>query len=34
VARSFDVEAADSTIELPGVMSRNKEVAPKLMTAL
>jgi manganese-dependent inorganic pyrophosphatase len=34
VARSFDVEAADSTIELPGVMSRKKEVAPKLMTAL
>jgi manganese-dependent inorganic pyrophosphatase len=34
VARSFDVEATDSTIELPGVMSRKKEVAPKLMTAL
>jgi manganese-dependent inorganic pyrophosphatase len=34
VARSFDVEPADSTIELPGVMSRKKEVAPKLMTAL
>ena len=26
--------ATDSTIELPGVMSRKKEVAPKLMTAL
>ena len=25
---------SDSTIELPGVMSRKKEVAPKLMTAL
>ncbi len=34
VARSFGVEADDSTIELPGVMSRKKEVAPKLMTAL
>ena len=34
VARSFGVEHSDSTIELPGVMSRKKEVAPKLMTAL
>ncbi len=34
VARSFNVEAADSTIELPGVMSRKKEVAPKLMATL
>ena len=34
VARSFGVEASDSTIELPGVMSRKKEVAPKLMNAL
>jgi manganese-dependent inorganic pyrophosphatase len=34
VARSFGVEASDSMIELPGVMSRKKEVAPKLMTAL
>jgi len=34
VARSFGVEASDSVIELPGVMSRKKEVAPKLMTAL
>ncbi len=32
VARSFGVEASDSTIDLPGVMSRKKEVAPKLMT--
>jgi inorganic pyrophosphatase/exopolyphosphatase len=28
------VEPDDSTIDLPGVMSRKKEVAPKLMTAL
>ncbi|HEX4010798.1 MAG TPA: putative manganese-dependent inorganic diphosphatase [Solirubrobacteraceae bacterium] len=34
VARSFGVEPSDSTIDLPGVMSRKKEVAPKLMTAL
>jgi manganese-dependent inorganic pyrophosphatase len=34
VARSFGVEQADGVIELPGVMSRKKEVAPKLMTAL
>ncbi len=34
VARSFGVDATDSTIDLPGVMSRKKEVAPKLMTAL
>ena len=34
VARSFGVDADDGTIELPGVMSRKKEVAPKLMTAL
>ena len=34
VARSFGVQADDGTINLPGVMSRKKEVAPKLMTAL
>jgi manganese-dependent inorganic pyrophosphatase len=34
VARSFGTSAKDSLIELPGVMSRKKEVAPKLMTAL
>jgi manganese-dependent inorganic pyrophosphatase len=34
VARTFGVDAADSTIDLPGVMSRKKEVAPKLMSAL
>jgi manganese-dependent inorganic pyrophosphatase len=34
VARSFGVEPNDSTIELPGVMSRKKQVAPKLMASL
>jgi manganese-dependent inorganic pyrophosphatase len=34
VARSFGTEATDSMIELPGVMSRKKQVAPKLMTSL
>jgi manganese-dependent inorganic pyrophosphatase len=34
VARSFGVEATDSMIDLPGVMSRKKQVAPKLMTSL
>jgi manganese-dependent inorganic pyrophosphatase len=34
VARSLGVEHADGLIDLPGVMSRKKEVAPKLMTAL
>ena len=34
VARTFGVEQTDSVIKLPGVMSRKKEVAPKLMTAL
>ena len=34
VARSFGVTARDSTIELPGVMSRKKEVAPKLLAAV
>jgi manganese-dependent inorganic pyrophosphatase len=34
VSRSFGVDHSDSTIALPGVMSRKKEVAPKLMTAL
>jgi manganese-dependent inorganic pyrophosphatase len=34
VARSFGAEPSDSTIELPGIMSRKKEVAPRLMTAL
>jgi len=34
VARAFDAPSSDSTIELPGVMSRKKEVAPKLLAAL
>jgi manganese-dependent inorganic pyrophosphatase len=34
VARAFGATAEDSTIELPGVMSRKKEVAPKLLAAL
>ncbi len=34
VARAFGAESDDSTIELPGVMSRKKEVAPKLLATL
>jgi manganese-dependent inorganic pyrophosphatase len=34
VARAFGALSTDSTIELPGVMSRKKEVAPKLMASL
>jgi len=34
VSRAFDASSSDSTIELPGVMSRKKEVAPKLLAAL
>jgi manganese-dependent inorganic pyrophosphatase len=34
VARAFGLHAHDSEIELPGVMSRKKEVAPKLLAAL
>jgi manganese-dependent inorganic pyrophosphatase len=34
VARSFGTTAHDDVIELPGVMSRKKEVAPKLMAGL
>jgi manganese-dependent inorganic pyrophosphatase len=34
VARSFGVRQTDGTIELPGVMSRKTQVAPRLMTAL
>ncbi len=34
VARAFGVEPDDSVIELPGVMSRKKEVAPKLLSTL
>jgi len=34
VSRSFDADSEDSVIPLPGVMSRKKEVAPKLMATL
>ncbi len=34
VGRSFGVSPEDSLIELPGVMSRKKEVAPKLLSTL
>ncbi len=32
--RAFGVEARDNVIDLPGVMSRKKQVAPKLLAAL
>ena len=34
VARVFETAAHDSLIDLPGVMSRKKEVAPKLLASL
>jgi manganese-dependent inorganic pyrophosphatase len=34
VARAFGVTPNDSTIELPGVMSRKKEVAPQLLATM
>jgi manganese-dependent inorganic pyrophosphatase len=34
VARALGAQAHDSQIELPGVMSRKKEIAPQLMAAL
>jgi manganese-dependent inorganic pyrophosphatase len=34
VGRAFGVEPEDSLIELPGVMSRKKQVAPKLLATL
>jgi manganese-dependent inorganic pyrophosphatase len=34
VKRTFGVTSDDGTIELPGVMSRKKEVAPKLLATL
>jgi manganese-dependent inorganic pyrophosphatase len=34
VERALDARATDSVIELPGVMSRKKQVAPKLLAAL
>lgn len=33
IERAFDVKAKDSVIDLPGVMSRKKQVAPKLLAA-
>ena len=33
VARAFGVEPSGDAIELPGVMSRKKQVAPKLLSA-
>jgi manganese-dependent inorganic pyrophosphatase len=32
--RTFEANERDGVIDLPGVMSRKKQVAPKLMTAL
>jgi manganese-dependent inorganic pyrophosphatase len=34
VERAFGVRAEDSVVELPGVMSRKKQVAPKVLAAL
>ncbi len=34
VARAFGLQAHDGQIELPGVMSRKKEVAPQLLAAM
>ncbi len=34
VERAFGVEVADGAVSLPGVMSRKKQVAPKLLAAL
>jgi manganese-dependent inorganic pyrophosphatase len=34
VSRAFGTEARESVIDLPGVMSRKKEVAPKLLATL
>jgi manganese-dependent inorganic pyrophosphatase len=34
VERAFDMRARDSVLELPGVMSRKKQVAPKLLAVL
>ena len=33
VERAFDAEASDGVLELPGVMSRKKQVAPRLLAA-
>jgi manganese-dependent inorganic pyrophosphatase len=34
IERTFEVHAQDHVVELPGVMSRKKQVAPKLLAAL
>ena len=34
VERAFGVRAHDSVVQLPGVMSRKKQVAPKILSAL
>jgi len=34
IERAFDTPATDGVIDLPGVMSRKKQVAPKLLAAL
>ena len=34
VARAFGDGSSDGVVDLPGVMSRKKQVAPKLLTAL
>jgi manganese-dependent inorganic pyrophosphatase len=34
IERTFEVRAEDHVVELPGVMSRKKQVAPKLLAAL
>ena len=33
IERAFDRPPADGAVSLPGIMSRKKEVAPKLMAA-
>lgn len=34
VERAFDARSREGVIDLPGVMSRKKQVAPKLLAAL
>jgi manganese-dependent inorganic pyrophosphatase len=34
VERAFAVDAVEGAIDLPGVMSRKKQVAPKLLAAM
>jgi manganese-dependent inorganic pyrophosphatase len=33
-ARAFEAEAVDGVLDLPGVMSRKKQVVPRLLAAL